>query len=101
MAVDRIIVNALVAEYTGNTAGLTTLRGTILAAYISRNSVNIHISSASGDFGSSTGIELATQDQQRDMLENIAAALIQLAGTAPDVSTRAAVMDFSSRRTEL
>lgn len=101
MAIDRIIIDALVSEYTGNVAGLTALRSTVLQAYISKNSVNISISSSSGDFGSATGISLSTQAEQRDMLENIAAAIAQINGDDEDLRPRAAIMDFSSRRCEL
>lgn len=99
MAVDRIIVDALVALKTE--AELETLRSTVLEAYISRRSVNIHVSSSSGEFGSASGITLATQDEQRDFLESIAAALAELNEEDADISARAAIMDFSERRTEL
>lgn len=101
MAIDRVIVNALVAAYENNESALEAIQSQILAAYISRVSVNIHISSSSGDFGSATGITLADQAAQRDMLENIAAALAELDGDEPVITARAAIMDFSSRRTEL
>lgn len=98
---DKIIVDALVDKYTDDASTLEGIRDDILAALLARASVNIHIANSSGDFGSASGITLATAAEQRDMLANVNAALAQIAGDDPDISATAAVMDFSSRRAEL
>lgn len=99
MAADPIIVEALVANNTAE--DLSTLQSQILDAYVARVSVNVHLTSSSGEFGNAAGTTLASREEQRDMLACIKAAIAQIEETAADATTRPPIFSFASQRVEL